>query len=155
MKVNGVSLSGYRVVSVDMPTEDGIVTFKFRALSTSERFEDVMPRPKPPVKMAPGGVKHVNNDDPNFVKALEEWADKKVAWEFLKSINETPGLEWATINMEDADTWTNWQTEVASYFGEAGKDRLFRGFIDAQYINEETIERCRKRFLTGTQALSA
>jgi hypothetical protein len=79
---------------------------------------------------------------PNFIKALEEWADKKVAWEFLKSINETPGLEWATINMEDADTWTNWQTEVANYFGEAGKDRLFRGFIDAQYINEETIERC-------------
>jgi TusA-related sulfurtransferase len=155
MKVNGVSLAGYRVVSVDMPTESGIVTFKFRALAVNEKFEDVMPRPNAPVKMAPGGVKHVNVDDPGYKIAIDQWANKKLAWEFLKSISETEGLEWETVKLEDPETWENWQTEIKGYFGVGGQDRLFSGFVDAQYINEETIERCRKRFLTGLQAPSA
>lgn len=155
MKVNGKVISGPRIVTVDMPTDDRIVTFKFRALKFTEKFEEVVPRPEPPQVVKPGVGKSYNFEDKGYKTAFEQWVTNKLHWELLKSIDVTEDLEWSTVKMDDPTTWKNWETEIEEHFGLNGKNRLFQGFTDAQYITEETVERARKAFLTGLQAHSA
>lgn len=151
MKVNGITLTTPRVVKVYLPVADGqAVEFKFRPLAADEDFEKILSKPKPPVRQKPGGVIFHNLEDPTFKRNIAEWVTKKLDWEFLKSISATDGLEWATVKLDDPETWKNWRDEMEKVFGTSEINKVYQGFLDAQYISEEVMEKARARFLTGT-----
>lgn len=155
MKVNGKTLDKPRVVKVYLPIADSeAVEFKFRPLRSDEDFENVLSRPKPKQRMAPGGSVHANVDDPAYKQALSAWVNKKLDWEFLTSISITDGLEWETVKMEDPETWGNWRNDLEKAFGFSEINKVFEGFMNAQYISEELMEDARKTFLTGIQVAS-
>lgn len=151
MKVNGKSLDAPRIVKVYLPIADnGAVEFKFRPLRGDEEFEKILTRPKPKAKKKPGGEVFHDTNDPAFKTALAEWVSKKLDWEFLTCISATDGLEWETVNMSDPNSWKNWRSDMEKVFGTAEINAVFQGFLDAQYISEEVMEKARAAFLTGT-----
>lgn len=154
MKVNGIVLDTMRLVEVYLPIAGGkAVEFKFRPLRADENFENVLTKPEAPVKVGKGGVKHANIEDKFFKQAVADWVTKKLDWEFLTSISATEGLEWETVDMGNPDTWKNWRDDAAKVFGNAELNKLFGGFLDAQYLTEEVMEKARERFLTGRREL--
>lgn len=152
MKVNGKQLNGPRIVKVYLPTgENEAVEFRFRPLKSTEDFTEVMPAPKAPEVVKPGGQKFYNENDRGYKIALSDWLQKKLDWEFLKSISETEDLEWETVKMDDPNTWKLWKTEIANHFGDHQSSKVFSGFVEAQFVTEETMEVARQTFLTGRQ----
>lgn len=150
MKVNGIVLTSMRIVEVYLPISGGqAVEFKFRPLRSDENFESILTKPEPPTKTGKGGVKHANVEDKFFKDAVTDWVTKKLDWEFLTSVSITEGLEWETVNMGDPNTWKNWRDDAAKVFGNSELNKLFGGFLDAQYLTEEVMEKARERFLTG------
>lgn len=155
MKVNGIKLDAPRIVKVYLPiANDGAVEFKFRPLRSDEDFEKVLSKPKPKVGMAPGGAVHHKVDDPAYKLAIASWINKKLDWEFLTSISVTDGLEWSTVDIDKPETWGNWRTDLEKIFAVGEINKVFEGFLNAQYISEEVMEKARATFLTGIQAQS-
>lgn len=153
MKVNGKQLNGPRIVKVYLPTGDSeAVEFRFRPLRSDEDFSKVMPRPTPPEQLAPGGKKFYNENAPHYKLAMADWMAKKFDWEFLKSIDVTEDLEWEKVKIDDPNTWKLWKDEIGAHFGDNQTNKIFGGFIEAQFVTEETMEAARKTFLTGAQA---
>lgn len=151
MKVNGIPLSGMIINEVFLPIKGGDVCFKFRPLKADEDFENVMPKPNAPKKMAPGGVVHLDKEDKSYKEALAIWVKSKLNWEFLQSISATEGLEWSKVDLSKPETWHLWKEELEEHFGQFAIDKIFGGFLDVHYISEETMEKSRARFLTGIQ----
>lgn len=155
MKVNGKTLTGPRIVKTYLPTSDGgAVEFQFRPLRADEKYTDICPRPNPPEVIQPGGIRSANPEDAGYKIALKAWSDRKWDWEFLKSVSQTTGLEWETVDPEKAETWGNWENEVNEHFGPSAAAHLTNCFVDAQFITEDGIERARASFLTGTLGLN-
>lgn len=155
MKVNGKTLDKPRIVKVYLPiANNDAVEFQFRPLRGDEDFEKVLTKPRPKQRMAPGGSVHSNFDDPGYKTAINAWVNKKLDWEFLTSISITEGLEWETVKIEDPETWGNWRADLEKAFGFSEINKVFEGFMNAQYISEEVMEDARKTFLTGIQAQS-
>lgn len=152
MKVNGKSLSGPRVTDLVLPygpDESDYIVFKFRALTSKDKFEDIMPRPIPPQVMKPGGETFYNREDPNYREAINNWADKKINWEFLQSISVTEGLEWATVDMTDPNSWDNWKKDLEEHFGIIEFNKIFGAYLDANSLSDEKLDEARKRFLAS------
>lgn len=155
MKVNGKTISGPRVHSVVLPYgdhPDDYVVFKFRALTVKDNFEEVMPRPRPPRIVKPGQPEYFDIEDENYKKSVDNWGTKKVDWEFLRSISVTEGLEWASVKMDDPNTWSNWRKDLEETFGVVDFNRIFGGFLAANSLDEERIEEARMRFLASLEA---
>lgn len=152
MKVNGKQLNGPRIVKIYLPTGDSeAVEFRFRPLKADEDFEKVMSSPQAPEVMKPGGVRFQNINDPAYKRNLSDWMAKKFDWEFLMSISVTEDLEWEKVKMDEPDTWKLWKEEIGEHFGDNQTNKIFSGFIEAQFITEESMEAARKTFLTGRQ----
>lgn len=155
MKVNGKSLSGPKIQTLVLPHGDGddYIVFKFRAITSKDKFEDVMPRPMPPLLKKPGGEEFRNLEDPRYKAAIEDWASKKIDWEFLQSISVTEGLEWSKVKLDDPNTWHLWREELNEHFGIIEFNRVFSAYLDANMLSEERLDEARKRFL-ASQATS-
>jgi hypothetical protein len=155
MKINGKVLDSLRIVSVYLPVANNdAVEFKFRPLRSDESFEKVSPRPKPPKQVRPGGVETFDTSNPAYRSKIDHWAASKVNWEFLTSISATDGLEWSTVDMDKPETWANWKAELDKLFPDSHIAKIYQGFIDAQYITEEMMEKARQLFLQRTLAQS-
>lgn len=153
MKVNGIKLTGTRVVEVYLPFNGEDVCFKFRPLKADEDFSKVMTKPVPKQVLKPGNVVHYLTDAPVYREQLGKWVTNKLDWEFLKCISITDGLEFATIDPEKSETWGNWRTEIGEHFGDSATEAVWKGFMEAQYITEEVMEKSRARFLTSPREL--
>lgn len=151
MKVNGKLINGPRIHTLVLPYGDGedFIVFKFRGLTTKDDFEDVMPRPKPPMLQRPGKEAFKDLEDAGYRASMESWGTKKINWEFLKSISATDGLEWATVNMSEPETWGNWRKDIEDNFGIVEFSRIFGGFLEANSLSDERIEEARLRFLAS------
>jgi hypothetical protein len=151
MKVNGKTITGPRTHTVVLPygDNDDVIVFKFRALTAKDDFEQVMPRPKPPKVAKPAQADFYNYEDDGYKASIKSWGEKKINWEFLRSVSVTEGLEWETVNLEDPETWGNWRKDIENNFGLVDFNLIFGGFLEANSLNEEKLEEARKRFLAS------
>jgi hypothetical protein len=151
MKVNGKVLDSLRIVSVYLPVaHNDAVEFKFRPLRSDESYEKISPRPKPPKQIRPGGVETYDTNSTIYKSRIDQWAKSKMDWEFLISVSATDGLEWESVDMAKPETWGNWQADLGKLFPDSHIAKIYQGFIDAQYITEEMMEKARQLFLHRT-----
>lgn len=150
MKVNGQAVSP-RVVTFHVPTNTGAVEFRFRALTSDDKFEDVVKRPKPPVRTMPGNKQMTDNTDINYLAALADWSGKMLEWQILQSMSATQGLEFDTVKMNDPESWKNWRKEMGDNLGSRIVDHCLNAYVDANLLSEETLEEARKSFLAGQE----
>jgi hypothetical protein len=117
MKIQGKSISGPEVDVLVIPRKSGDILFKAQSVLDYDAFEALCPAPHPPETLRPGGGKGLrtrNLEAPEFLKALDDWSEKRTYWMILKSLEATPDLEWETIKMDDPSTWSNYEKELKS-----------------------------------------
>lgn len=126
------------------------IVFKAKAVLDYSDFEKMCPVPFPPEMILPGGERKLDTKDREYQKRLGEYASKKTAWMFIKSIEETDGLEWETVDVNNPETWLSYQTELTQAgFSDMEILKIFQTVTSACGLNQEKIEEAQKRFLAG------
>lgn len=156
MKIDGEKIEGPNVETLIIPRGDGRkdITLKARAVLDFTDFENLCPEPKAPVIMLPGGEKKFDFKDKVYVARQTEFNEKQNAWLLIKSLEETPGLEWETIDLGDPSTWMNWEKELKkSGFSKIEIGRIVYLVNSANCISEIRMDEARQSFLAGLREL--
>lgn len=153
MKMHGKKIDRVNQEIIAIPRADGDdIIFIAKAVISYAAFNAVCPEPVPGTKIIKGGEKVLDLENPTYKASLNAYATKRYSWLLLESIKDTPGLEWETVDMADASTWGNFETELkASGFSDIEIGRIVKGVSDANCLNEQKVEAARQRFLVGTQ----
>lgn len=148
MKIKGKKIAGPNIEIIAIPRGDGEdIIFKAQAILDMEPFFKAMPVPQAPKVRTKDGVSE-NPEDPDYKKALMEWAGKKTAWMILKSLEVTPDLIWEQAKLEDPNTWHLYIKELnESGFSDIEISRIINGVMSANCLDERKMEEARKRFL--------
>lgn len=137
------------VIAIPRPDGDDII-FIAEAVLSYEEFDGMCPAPKPPVKLMKGGEKVLDFESPTYKQELAVYSTRRYSWMVLKSLRNTPGLEWETVDYSNPDTWGNFEKELRdSGISDIEQQRILRGITDANCLNEQKVEDARKRFLVG------
>lgn len=152
MKIQGKALKGPQVVFVVIPREDGDIIFKAKAVLDLTPFEQLCPEPKPPL-MLKGNQQIVNVEAPSYKSAMASYLDKRMNWLILKSLEDSDGLEWEQVKMDDHTTWAFFREELKDAgFTIFEVNRIIAGAIEANGLSDTRMEEARKRFLLSQQA---
>ena len=150
MLMNGKKLEGPSEEIVVIPRTTGDLVFKARTV-LAEEYEDLKklcPVPAPPSIMKPGGETSLEIEDEGYLKDLDEWATKKTAFMFIRSIDATDDLVWETVEAGKPETWANYRDELrAANFSEMEMVALVHAVSDANGMNETKLTEAKKRFL--------
>jgi hypothetical protein len=150
MLLNGKK-PGLNVETIVLPRgDDEPIVFTAKAVLDMSQFERLCKEPTPPVVVKRTGERVEDEKDPKYLKALDEYGRRRIAFMVLKSLEDTEGLEWETVNMGDPATWNNYEKE----FQEAGIstieiNRIISGVLTANCLNENRLKEARDHFLAG------
>lgn len=148
MLLKGQRLNKVRTDYAVFERPGGNIVLHLNPVLNEEDFEKICPLPKVPNRKGKGGVDVPNPEDKNYKAQLQSYAEQKWAWMVLQTIKDTPELVFETVNLNDPNTWPNYQKE----FKEAGftdyeLSYLIKRVIQANALSEEKLEDARKAFL--------
>ena len=152
MKLNGLAINAPSVEYVVIPRQSGDVIIECGAVLDYEDFTNLNPQPTPPELLLPGGERKKDVEDKEYLKRIGDWARQKTAWLFIKSISNTPGLEWESVELSNPETWEGWQDELGSGFSDAEINRIMDGVLTANGMNQTKIDEALKSFLATREA---
>jgi hypothetical protein len=149
MKLKGKKVEGLHKEVIVLPRNKEDIILWAQAVLDYEPFFKLCPMPEPKVRNYPDGRKVADVEDPNFKKALHEWAGHKTTFMILKSLEATPELEWETVNLSDFSTWNNWKSELRTA-GIAPNEieYIVEQVAKANALSEEHLEAAKQRFLS-------
>ena len=151
MKIGGQPISRPIDEIIVLPRGDQNIIFKAQAVINYEEFEKLCPEPQPPTRNYPGGRQEIANDDPNFLKNRDDWANKRSSWLIIESLKVTPGLEWETVDYSKPETWENYRKELEGTFTTGEINAIIGGVFKANSLDEDRFEQARKQFLATQQ----
>lgn len=151
MKINGKRLDCPNIVTIVLPRSSGEdVVFKAKAVLDAEDFERLCPPPKPPTMIRKGFGRVEDIEDPRYKAAMEERNTKRFDWIIIQSLRATDGLEWEKVKYSDSNTWHLYKEELREAgLGDYEIQRLIRGVLEANCLDETKMEEARNRFLLG------
>ncbi len=154
MLLNGQKIEGPNEEVIIIPRPGEPIIFTARAVLDMSEFDSLCPRPKPPIKRMKSGEKIEEADDPRFLAKQDIYGSQRLAYLILKSLEATEGLEWETIEMDDPNSWLNYEGELkASGFSDVEVQRIVLGVMSANCLNEAKLDQARKLFLQGQAEL--
>lgn len=154
MKLHGKKISGPEVEILVIPRKSGNLVFKAQSVLDYGPFDALCPVPTPPEIMRPGGEKSKNPEAPAFIKALDEWAERRTHWMILESLKATPEIEWETVKYEDPKTWKNYETELkAAGLSNLEMMRILSLVTSVCGLDQKKIDEATERFLADQAAL--
>lgn len=149
MKIKGRTFQGPNIEYIVIPRPDGPVVFKATAITNMKPFDDLVPVPKPRMRMKPGGIMEPDPDDKAFAAALSNYAELKFAFTILESLKESE-IEWETVVYTDPSTWLGWEKELQkSFFTPHEIQLISHGVLIANSLSETKLEAARKDFLAS------
>lgn len=152
MKYKGQSVKGKNKEIIPIPREGGDIVFIAEAVKTWDEFETLVSEPQPPEIIKAGGVRIKDKKDPKFLKALDDFNEKRTNYLILMSLQATEDLEWETVDLSNPETWANYRKELEdSDFSEIEIGRIITGVMRANSLDETMIEEARNHFLHGLQ----
>jgi hypothetical protein len=152
MKLRGKT-PGVHVEPIILPRPDGDLEFQARAIDDFDAFEQLCPMPQPPEKILPGNIRVKNVEDMNYLKAVNSYSEKRVAYMVVKGLSDgTEGLEWEQVKLNDFNTWHLFRKELRdSGLSDIEINRVVAGVMVANSLSERAVEEARKRFLASVQ----
>jgi len=147
MKLKGKKVEGTNVEVVVIPRSDENIVFFCEAVKNYEDFDELCPKPEPPERLYPGGVRKKNIEDPEFKKAIDEWNNQRTAWTIITSLAATADLEWETVRLDTPSTWGNYEKELKESFTDIEMYRIIQGVLRANCLDEEMLKEAKKNFL--------
>ena len=151
MKINGKKIIGANVVHVVIPRGNGDnIAFTCHAVLDMKEFYDLLPLPKPAMVTKPGGIQVPDPSDVGYQKRVNEYAEARFNFVFIKSITEPSKLEWETINMLAPETWGNYEQELkAAGFTFNEIQLIVNGTLEANALSESKLVEARASFLAS------
>jgi hypothetical protein len=152
MIINGKKIKGPNVEVIVIPREPEDIVFKAQAVLDFDNFGKLCPTPKPP-RILKRGVGLIENvEDHNYKIALEQHASRRLEWLIIESLKATENLQWERVDYSKPETWELYKDELKeSGFGEYEINRIIRGVMIANSLDESKLEEARKRFLVGQE----
>lgn len=126
---------------------DKNIYFQANVILDFNEFEEMCPAPEAPM-VTKDGKSHKNLDDPTYRLATEDLNQKRLNWIFLKSVEETEGLEWEKVKISDPSTWELFDGELRDAgFTQMQIISLMNEVYTIQGVDEKKVEEARKSFL--------
>ncbi len=148
MKYRGRKIEGRNVVTLVIPRPDENIAFIMEAVESFELFDALVPMPKPPEILRPGGVKENNLKDPKYLERLNEYAEKRSHYMAIMSLKASKDIEWETIVDDDPETWGNWAKELQeSGFTDIEMTLIVRHVAQANCLDSKMLDDARSSFL--------
>ncbi len=156
MKMHGEVVSGPNIEYLVIPRGNGKdIVFKFQAVLDTKKMHEILKAPKPSERMYPGGKIVEDRDDPAFKAQMLDFGNAKFNYMILRSIEATEGLEWSTVNMEDPQTWGNWETEMQAAGFNANEIQLVQiTAAAANALDQSKLDEARARFLASLAVIT-
>ena len=143
MKYKGSKLEERGIEVVVIPRTNENLIFKLKPVNISN-FDEILPEPSKKMRINSDGSKVLIDND----KAIEEYANKKLAYMLLQSLSATEDLVFETVDIGNSDTWCNYKDEMLkSGLSELEIVKIVKGMISACGLDEDKIEIARKDFL--------
>jgi hypothetical protein len=152
MRLEGKKIEGPNVETIVIPRTDGRpdIVFKAQAVLDYSGFDDLCPRPTPPIKMLRGGERQADLEDPTYKELISTYGLKRMAWMCIKSLEVTPTLEWERVDLGNPNTWLKFEDELTeSGFSDPEIMRIRNGIFSANCLNENLVELARQSFFSG------
>lgn len=150
MKFKGKDVKGANKEIIVIPRPDENIVFVAEAIKNWEEFDKIISEPVPPEVIKPGNVKIKNEKDPEFVKAVEEYNDLRTSYLVVASLQNSPDIEWDTVNINDPVTWGNYEEELRDAdFNDIEIGRIVTGVMRANCLDQSMIDEARANFLHG------
>lgn len=151
MKLRGKTIP-LHVVTVVLPREGEDLVFKFKATPDIKEFERLVPPPAKVYLTSSRTGEQKLDDSPSGLRTMREREEKynnlRTAYMFITSIAATEGLEWETVDLNNPETWLNFQDELAaSNISKGDFNALLNGMLQANSLDDDKLEEARLRFL--------
>lgn len=133
------------------------LVFVVKAVLDYSEFEGLCPPPKPPIIQRAGETTaQPYTDEPDYIKAREDWWQKRTYWMFLKSI-EDPSLTWERVNMLDPETWVNLDDELKqdAHLTHSQIAILTNAIHAMNAVDANKMKEAKERFLTDRHQVAA
>src|SRR4051812_7874133 len=138
MKLLGKKITGPNIEICVLPRGEDVIVFKAQAVLDMSPFELMCGRPKPPVKIVKGGKRVDDFESPQYQLELDKYAQNRVNYMILKSLQATEGLEWESVDLSDPNTWANYNTELKEAgFSEIEVMRIVNATMVANCLSED------------------
>lgn len=147
MKIGGVEVTKCEEVLV-LPRIGGDLVFKAVAVGSMEPFNELCPKPKPPMRLKKGGVREPHLG-PDYVKSLENWGEQRYAYICVVSLAPSD-ITWDEVDPKKPGTWTKWGKELEKAgLSDVELQRVQSLVLDANSLNEAKLKEARDSFLRG------
>jgi hypothetical protein len=148
MKIKGKKIEGANVEIIAIPRGEGEdIILKARAILDMSPFEKMCPPPRPPMRII-DGMNVPNLKDKDYQVQVHKYAEKRMAWMTITSLEATDGLEWEMVDVGDPSTWLLIREELTGAgFSDIEVNRIVAGVVSANALSEAKIEAARERFL--------
>lgn len=152
MKIKGRSFDEPAIVEIPVAYGNEEVIFKAKAVLDYKQFEALVPEPKAPEVIRPGGERSLNVEDPKYKTALEDYGKKRTLYMIIKSLEATEDLEWDKVKLADPKTWEKVEEELEKAFTKFGAFQVVRGVLLANGLNQGLLDQSRRSFLPAAPA---
>jgi hypothetical protein len=144
---------------VVIPYGDISIPFYLRAL-TKEDYEalaKILPEPTAPIVHKADGSSFPDLKDSTYQAAVMRRNIAIYHYWFLRSIDyEKTQLKFDTVDMNDPDTWGNYESEMRAHgFTPSAIAKLREEADELNLVTDESVRKARERFLRENPALTA
>lgn len=147
MKIRGKKVEAPKPTIVAFSREnDEDIIFHVGAVLDFSAFDQICQEPTPTEVIHSDGRKELKED--HFYRDnVRKYNKRRLDWMILQSLKSTPDLEWERVNLEDPDTWGNYEEELRETFNQGEINILISAVINANSANEEKMREAKARFL--------
>lgn len=147
MRYAGEKLTRTDEAILVIPRGDTNIILKMIAIENEKDFETMCPMPTPPIRKYPDGREVPNPESPEYNKAINKWAEQRMAWVTIKSLSATEDMEWENVKLDDPETWLNYQEELKETFSQLEINLIMAKIFDVCGLSAAKIEKATEDFL--------
>jgi len=149
MKINGLSVATPEPQFFVIPHGGQDLAFRIQGVYSFDEFEKLVPEPKPPRIVRPGGQESVDYSDADYLKAQQARSKNRMVWIYLKGL-EPSNLEFEKVKINDPATYQFFDDEFKNVgIALSYLQQLEQAIINLCGFNPEMVQEATQRFLAG------
>ena len=152
MKYKGKKLAGRNTDIIVFQKGTDVVAIKAEAIQNFKEFDSLVQEPEPPNIYRPGGVKEKDLKNPEYLKSVDDYAEKRTAYIILKSLECNEDIEWEYVKIDNPDTYKHWRKEFEdSGFTEIETGKIMQLCFRVNSLDNTLMDQAKEAFLAEAQ----
>jgi len=149
MKINGQVIDNSKTEILVIPKGGVDIVFEAKPVLNYDDFDKLCPEPLAPSLDRPGQSTVLDVTDKKYLAEIDKWAKYKASWTIITSLSATSGLEWDTVELNNPETWSNWEQELRIVFAEAEIKMILDIVWLACGLNQSKIDEATANFIAS------